>query len=103
MTEYYNFQLDIDDPSSWIMHYRLQNVFKHANPADPVQAFQAVQHVLRDANVVDHSQHENSPYRNRPAYLDSGKYDHLNGHAEVQPEKRPISDLPPKDWSVLGR
>lgn len=88
----YIFQTDVNDPSFILAIYRLQNVFKNANPDDPMQTREAVKHVLDDLNVVDYSVHPDSPRRNRPAYLVRG-----------EPKEITIEHLPPKDWSKLGR
>lgn len=98
-----NFQLDITDSSSWSLYHRLQSVFSHANPANPDLSFQAVSRVLSHRNVVDESQHQNSPYRNRPAYLDSGAYDHLNVGTEIPAFERPTSPPEPKDWNAESK
>lgn len=66
-------------------------------------------------NVVDETAHENSPYRNRPAYLDQdqelsppnlGIKKDWNAVAPVHPPKdwnTVVPAHPPKDWSKLGR
>ena len=115
MLKKYSFQLNVDDPSSWLLLYSMRDVFQHANTAAPEQTFQALQHVLGNANVVDHSQHENSPYRNRPAYLDdpnerfqdAGTFERTVTKIDPATPKdwdaAPKAAPPPKDWSVLGR
>ena len=114
MLNNYIFQIDIIDPSSWNIFHRLQGVFQNANPANPTQTFQAMQHVLGDANVVDHDVHPNSPRRDRPAYLDDPKESFQHAGAlerlatkidPATPKDWDAKSTPPapKDWSVLGR
>ena len=114
MINNYRFQIDVVDPSSWMLFYRLQNVFKHANPFNPEQTFASVQHVFESRNVVDHSQHENSPYRDRPAYLDdpAQAFQHAGSMARPLPsvdsthtkdwDAKPAT-VAPKDWSKLAQ
>ena len=70
MTKNPSFQLDADDPSSWLLYYSLRDVFDHADPANPKASFKAMLHVLENRNVEDLDAHLDSPYRHRTAYLD---------------------------------
>lgn len=64
-------QIEDDDlTSQWTLFYRLRDVFRNADSGNEQQTFEAVQHVLEEANVVDDDRHPESPYANRPAYLD---------------------------------
>lgn len=100
MTNNYSFQVDITDQSSWSLFYRLQSVFQNANPANPDQTFQAMQSALGEMNVVNHDQHENSPWRNRPAYLDDPKEQFQHAGAMARPLPKLDTPLPPKDWGA---
>jgi hypothetical protein len=99
----YSFKNDIDenDCSSWLLFYQLRDVFRLANPANPEQTFKSMQQVLGTMNVVDEDQHENSPWRYRPASLDNPKYQ-LNRPSTPLPSKRPL-DAPARDWAKLSR
>jgi hypothetical protein len=115
MTNNYSFQMDITDPSYWSIIHRLQSVFQNANPANPTQTFEAMQHVLGDANVIDHSVHPDSPRRDRPAYLDDHKEQFQHARTRARPltkidpatpkdwDVSPKAVTAPKDWSALGR
>lgn len=88
----YSFQIDVDDPSSWLLFYQLRDVFRLADPANQEQTFRSMQQALGTMNVIDEDQHENSPWRNRPASLDDPKYQ--------TPDK---SETPLPDWAKLSR
>jgi len=68
------FQINVDDPSSWLLFYRLRDVFRHADPANPQQTFEAMESALGKLSVEDHDVHPDSPWRHRPASLDNPKY-----------------------------
>lgn len=109
----YIFQMDVDDPSSWILHNALQDIFRHANPDNPQATFDAIQHVIERRNVEDLSQHPDSPYRHKPAFLvdgtyavDSEPFERPSGRSRitVSPEGKrwdggTWEPPPPKDWS----
>lgn len=102
MNNNYIFQMDINDPSSWLLYYNLRDVFRHADPANPEQTFAAIQDVLDHRDMVDYSEHENSPYRNRPAYLDYPK-EHFMDEDEKPQLLKNADPVTRKDWSALGR
>jgi hypothetical protein len=105
MTKNPIFQMDINDPSSWLLYYALRDVFQHATPDNPEATFEAVQHVLDERNIEDLSVHPDSPRRHRPAYLDYPKEAFMDDGETPQPLKKadPANPPPAKDWSVLGR
>ena len=115
----------IDDSFS-LLTYRLRDVFRHEDTANPDRTATAVAHVLGDLNVVDHSEPEGSPWRNRPAYhfdpayrgeplSDKFKADRQERLADIRRrvqegtlpskdwEKKYESPVRAKDWSKLGR
>jgi len=69
----YNFQIDNDDPSSWLLFYRLRDVFRHADLANPQQTFKAMELALGKMSAEDYDVHPDSPWRHRPASLDNPK------------------------------
>jgi len=117
MLNNFTFQLDADDDSSWLTFYALRDVFRHADPADPEQTFESVRDVLGDMRVIDYSEREGSPWRNRPArHFDRPEHQGTMAGDWKKPlperstpppkdwgAKSKTSDLPRKDWSKLGR
>lgn len=114
MFENYRFQMDVDDPSSWLLYYRLRDIFRHADPDNLQPTFDAIQDVIESRNVEDLSQQRDSPYRHKPAYLVEGTYAMKGETVErplpkIDPATQPKDwsqktwEPPPKDWSKLTR
>lgn len=68
------YQIDVEDPTSWLLFYRLRDMFENAAPDNPVQTFESFKQIMGDVNNEDLERHPDSPYRHRPAYLDDPEF-----------------------------
>lgn len=57
----------IDEESLILTAYDLRDVFQ--NITEPEQAVQAIKQIIDNVNIVDPTEHEGSPWRNRPLHL----------------------------------
>lgn len=85
----YLFQIDVEDPSTRLLFYRLRDMFKNADLENTAQTLESFKHIMGSTNVVDHGEPINSPYRNRPAFLDDSEIKFQHGGTMKRP-------LPPK-------
>ena len=95
-----SFQIDLGEEERKILVDNLQRIFSRSDPSNPAATVEAVEQVIGEINVVDPTEREGSPWRNRPLRHFMPDQQRLKSDTveEVPRTTARRQEAPAKDW-----